>query len=262
MAKLKVNGVEIDYADQGSGAPLVLVHGFGGSRFSWDVIIPQLSKDYRVITSTLRGMGGTDRPADGNYSRQAMADDIHVLLKELAVENPVILGHSMGGHIAQTYYFEYPKDVKALVLYGTLSDTTRSLPSGPTIEQAAHVIKTKGMQAILEEFMIGWLTPEASPELKDQVRMMALSTPNEVASALRKEIPTFIVSSRLHEIQVPTLAITGSDDPRTTVEGHERLNRDIPDCWLKIIKGTRHYVHLEKPEEFIQALLAFLRAVG
>lgn len=261
MPQMKVNGVTIGYDVRGSGPPIVLAHGFACNKDVWWQVLPELSKRHQVITVSHRGHKGSTEPADGDYSVQAMADDLHALLKGLRVQAPVILGHSLGGFVGQVYYLSYPQACRALVLYGTLCDATRVPSSRPWGPQAADLIQREGLNAYLKDLLEHWLSSGTGPDVRERLRQECLTTPDRVAAAVTSQITTFNTCQRLPEIRVPTLLVVGSDDPRTPPSESERMNRLIPDSWLKIIKGARHCAHVDRPEEFTSALLAFLRAI-
>ena len=113
----------------------------------------------------------------------------------------------------------------------------------------------------MEEILDFWLSPDAPPQMKKQLTNESLLTPDSVAAAIFTELPKHSMSHRLQEISVPTLVIVGSEDRRTPVSESERINRMIPDSWLKIVKGPYHYAHLERSKEFTRAVLAFMRVV-
>ena len=259
MPELRVNGVEIDYDDRGSGPPLVLVHGFGGHKGTWDEVTPELSKHHRVVTMSHRGIAGSSEPADGDHSVQAMADDVHGLLESLAVDRPVLLGHSLGGFITQVYYLTYPDECSGLILYGTLSDSSKASGEGTWGADVVDTIERDGLRPYVNEMMDFWLSPEAPPQSREQLMDSALLTPDRVAAAIWREIPKHDLSDKMQEIRVPTLFMVGDGDRRTPVAESERMNGQVPDSWLKIVKGVAHYVHIERPDEFTRAVLGFMR---
>lgn len=110
-----VNGVHIHYVIGGTGEPLVLVHGFGQNWYMWNRLLPELSKHFTVIAPDLRGVGESDKPADG-YDKKTMAADIHELVKSLGYKNINLAGHDIGLMVAYAYAAQFGSEVKKLAL--------------------------------------------------------------------------------------------------------------------------------------------------
>ena len=118
-AVANVNGVNIHYVIGGKGEPLVLVHGFGQNWYMWNRLLPELSKHFTVIAPDLRGVGESDKPADG-YDKKTMATDIHELVKKLGYDKINLAGHDIGLMVAYAYAAQYPNEVKKLALMDAL----------------------------------------------------------------------------------------------------------------------------------------------
>lgn len=114
-----VNGVKIHYVTGGTGDPLVLVHGFGQNWFMWNRLLPELSKHFTVIAPDLRGVGESDKPADG-YDKKTMAVDIHELVKSLGYKSVNLAGHDIGLMVAYAYAAQFGTEVKKLALLDAL----------------------------------------------------------------------------------------------------------------------------------------------
>jgi 3-oxoadipate enol-lactonase len=108
MPKVKANGIEIYYETTGSGKTLVLISGLGYPLWQWHKMVPYLAKHFQVITLDNRGVGQSDKPA-GPYSAQMLAADTAGLLDALGIERAAIMGHSMGGFIAQAIALDFPR---------------------------------------------------------------------------------------------------------------------------------------------------------
>jgi pimeloyl-ACP methyl ester carboxylesterase len=114
-----VNGVHIHYVIGGTGEPLVLVHGFGQNWYMWNRLLPELSKHFTVIAPDLRGVGESDKPADG-YDKKTMAVDIHELVKSLGYKSVNLAGHDIGLMVAYAYAAQFGTEVKKLALLDAL----------------------------------------------------------------------------------------------------------------------------------------------
>jgi haloacetate dehalogenase len=109
------NGIRQHFLDAGSGAPVVLLHGFPETSFAWRYQIPELAKTYRVIAPDLRGYGETDKPAFG-YDKRSMANDLRSLIKSLEIEKIALVGHDRGARVATRFAKDHPDAVDRLVV--------------------------------------------------------------------------------------------------------------------------------------------------
>ena len=111
-----VDGTRLRMIDTGQGAPVVFIHGFGASIYSWRKTLPAvLAAGYRVIAFDNRGFGFSDKPASG-YGNAAYARLVVALLDSLNLPSAVLVAHSMGGAIAAEVALRYPARVRGLVL--------------------------------------------------------------------------------------------------------------------------------------------------
>src|SRR5437867_96982 len=116
--KARIDDLDLEYIDKGSGLPVVFIHGFPYNKSMWSSQIDALSERYRVIAPDLRGHGESAAPV-GPYLMEVLAYDIKRLLDHLNIENAVICGFSMGGYVTFAFYRLYPDRVLALILADT-----------------------------------------------------------------------------------------------------------------------------------------------
>jgi pimeloyl-ACP methyl ester carboxylesterase len=130
-----VGGETIHYIDEGKGPPVVLIHGFGGHTFSYRSLIPDLSRDHRVVALDLLGFGYSERVPGADYSHQAQAGRVLGLMDALGIERASIVGHSMGGEVAMRVAAADPERVDRLVLVASVSgDRVPTLPPTPLVK--------------------------------------------------------------------------------------------------------------------------------
>jgi pimeloyl-ACP methyl ester carboxylesterase len=110
-----VNGVKLHYLIAGKGDPVVLLHGFAETSHMWLPLMAKLSDKHTVIAPDLRGFGQSSTPPDG-YTKAAMAQDIHALMKVLKYDHIQLVGHDIGLMVAYAYAAQYPGEVDRLVL--------------------------------------------------------------------------------------------------------------------------------------------------
>jgi pimeloyl-ACP methyl ester carboxylesterase len=115
--KSTINGVEINYIDEGKGFPIVLLHGFPQSSYVWRNIIPGLKREFRVIAPDFRGMGGSQYCQIGQ-DKKTLANDIIQLIKHLNIRKFIVVGHDWGGSVAQRLALEYPEYLLGMISMG------------------------------------------------------------------------------------------------------------------------------------------------
>jgi pimeloyl-ACP methyl ester carboxylesterase len=117
---IEVNGVKLNVAMSGKGAPIVLLHGFPETHLAWRYVVPELIKKYRIVCPDLRGYGQSDKPRGDeqhtNYSKRTMAKDIYELMKSLGYEQFAIAGHDRGGLVGFRLALDYPEAVTHLLV--------------------------------------------------------------------------------------------------------------------------------------------------
>ena len=227
--------------------PLVLVHGAAGSRLDW---APELRRlpGARVIALDLPGHGKSIAPVRATLD--AYARDVAVLLDALSLDRAIIVGHSMGGGIAQHVALGWPERVAGLVLLGTGS----KLPVDPALPDR---IVTEPDAALV--WLVEWAWhPSASAEMKAQGRQMAATPPREVVRADYRACQTFDTRDRLDQIAAPTLVIGAEDDCMVPLKFSRTLVERIPDACLIVIERAGHMFPLEQPEQVATAITSWL----
>jgi pimeloyl-ACP methyl ester carboxylesterase len=264
MSKARVNGIEINYCESGEGFPLLLIHGFTGSLRNWALQVPVLSRNFRMVSLDLRGHGHSEKPTrPDDYPLELMAEDAYGLLPHLGIDQCYLIGHSMGGMVAQYFVLTHSEAVRALVLVDTAADT----PDGIRREEQARLVeiaRDEGMEAVFEEQLRS--NPLADrlrnqPQLLEVWRRQFLLTSREayvyVARAMAKCRPSL---DKLHAIQVPTLIICGEND-ESFVGPSRRMHERIAGSELVILAGAGHTPQIEKAPDFNRVLIGFLSRV-
>jgi 3-oxoadipate enol-lactonase len=238
--------------------PLVFLHGVGGSHAVWDRQLPYFAaRGYQTLAWDQPGYGGA--PVVEPYDLEHVAA---VLAGQLPAEPSVLVGHSMGGFIAQEVYARFPGHVKALVLCftsaafgGSGSDFARQfieariapLDAGQTMAQIA---------AKLVPSMRGARSRDDGVALAQ--RVMSEVSPDTYRKAVRL-LTTFDRRADLPGIRVPTLLIAGSDDRVAPAAVMERMAQKIPGAEFVQLEGCAHLGPMDQPDPFNEALAAFLQ---
>jgi pimeloyl-ACP methyl ester carboxylesterase len=248
-------GADIWYSLNGGGSavesdpPLVLIHGAGGSHLHWGPTTRRLS-GRSVYAIDLPGHGHS--PGEGSESIAEYAEAVSSWLRQIGLERPVVVGHSMGGAIALSLALNLPESLGGLVLVGT-SD---HLPVNSTLLGMLERDETY-RDAI--DLVIRWsFSPAAEPRLVELSRKRMLESPRSVIYGDFRACERYDVQGRLGEIRVPTLVICGAEDKMTPERNVRRLTQGISGSRFKIVQGAGHMVMLEKPSILDDAVQNFL----
>ena len=261
MKRVFVNKLEFGVVDQGSGSPLVFLHGFPLSHAIWNAQIPVFAGEHRVIAPDLRGFGASV-DTEGTVTMEDFADDVAAVLDSLDAREPVILcGLSMGGYIALQFVRKYRSRLRGLVL----CDTRASADVPEVVEnrlKIARLAVENGTQAVAEAMLPKAFGPKTftdRPEVIEAVRsMMLASDPSGVAAASRGMAVRPDMTALLPSIDLPTLVVVGADDMLTPVDEMRRMAEAIPNSLCNIVPEAGHLAPLENPIVFNATLADFL----
>ncbi|MGX1882258.1 alpha/beta fold hydrolase [Streptomyces sp. NPDC055287] len=247
-----VNGITVGYTDEGSGPPLVLVHGHPFDRTMWAPQIAAFSPTHRVIAPDLRGYGESD-VVPGTTPLSVFAADIAALLDHLGIGRAVFGGLSMGGQIVMECYRLFPGRVTGLVLADTFP--AAETEDGKRSRNAlADRLLAEGMKGYADEVLDKMVAPYNTGAATHVHRMMTATSPEGAAAALRGRAQRPDYRDLLTRVSVPTLVVVGRDDTYTPVADAEAMHAAIPGSALAIIEASAHLPNLERPDAFNTAL--------
>jgi pimeloyl-ACP methyl ester carboxylesterase len=258
--EIRSNGTRIHVTQRGSGElALVFLHYYGGSSRTWDGVAAELSDRYRIVATDHRGWGDSEAPADG-YRIADLAADAEGVIETLGLRRYVLVGHSMGGKVAQLIASRQPRGLEGLVLIAPsppspmlLSDEQRATLTGAYQSRESvefvidHVLTAKSLDLARREQVIED-SLKAAPQAKT-------AWPNV---AMREDITAEVMS-----IDVPTIVISGELDQvdRVATLQAELMPR-IPHAAMHILPGTGHLSPLEAPVEVARLIAQFVTAIG
>jgi pimeloyl-ACP methyl ester carboxylesterase len=264
----KVGDIKIYYETHGNGEPLVMISGCGtDSSLSWLNQVPDLSLRYHVITFDNRGTGRSDKP-DVPYTMQMLAADVAGLLDAIGIGAAHILGHSMGGSIAQEFAITYPERTLTLILScaSPAGDPDVILPEPQamslmfdfeTINRLTPLEWTGKLLACMcsQEFL------EKHPHLVNEVAARQSEYPTPPHSIMRQveAMLTAHTYDRLSEIKAPTLVLGGTADKVTPCHNLRLLASKIPNSELVILENLGHGMFIEGAEQTNRVILTFLK---
>jgi 3-oxoadipate enol-lactonase len=251
--------VQSAYSVEGSGPPLILIHGIGASRHSWDGLVRELRTDFRCISYDLRGHGLSPRPAPP-YTLDDLVEDLEALRRELHVERAHFAGHSLGGMIGPAYARRYPDRVLSLGLYSTAAFRTED--DAAKVRGVVAAMRSKGIAPVLETLQDRWFTPEFARRAPDVIQrrlQQVIDTDKHVFLSVFDIYAETEMAPWIGEIRHPSLVLTGENDGGC----NPRLNRQIaaamPNAELVILPALRHAILLEAPQLVAAPVKAFLQ---
>ena len=249
------------YDEQGSGLPVVLIHGFPLNRKMWQPQVDILARSgYRVICPDLQGFGES-RLCEQPMTMPRYADEVITLLDSLDIDKAVVGGMSMGGYVLFNLVERYPAR-----LLGVMFMVTRAAADDAAGREKRVMLATEvehgNLRAVPDAFvrvLFAPQTPQEKPQLVREVRqwMESTSVQGVVAGLLAMRDRDDYVD-RLGRLDVPALVVGAELDLAVPPEHARILAGRLPDASLTIIPGAGHMANLEKPVPFNRALLEFL----
>ena len=262
---LDVAGTRLYYyaaGSRGAGDPIVLIHGFPTSGHLWNAVVPALPEGHRVVVLDLLGFGRSDPARRIQVDINSHADRLVAVLDELKIERSCLVGHGVGGGIAQSVAVRFPQRVSRLCLVNsvmfdewptwrgrfarTLARFFRYLPPDWLCEAVHWVLAPGWMDRDKGTHdMDLFLRPFDAPSGRDALiaHLMQITSP-----------ATRALSERLRDIKAPTAVVTGADDPFFSVHYARALSQSIPGSTLEIIPGARHFLPCESAHSVAAAV--------
>jgi pimeloyl-ACP methyl ester carboxylesterase len=253
----------IEYVEQGdpSGVPVVLLHGYSDSWRSYDLVLPHLPSSMRVFSLSQRGHGDSGRP-DRGYRTEDFAADVRAFMDALDLDRAVIVGHSMGGTIAQRVAIDNPRRVLALVLVNTFA-TYRDNPSvtefwDSTISKLADPVDA----AFIRDFQASTLAQPVQTAYFERIVGESRKLPARVWKDVFEGFLATDLTPARSRIAVPTLIVWGGQDAYSPRSEQDVLQTAIRGAELVVYPAAGHALHWEEPRRFASDLAAFVDRVA
>lgn len=249
------------YESFGSGnRVVVLVHGLGLNRHSWQWQVPELSKSHRVIAFDLHGHGGSSVPPDAP-SLTLFSEQLVELLDYLGIAKASVFGFSLGGMIARRFAMDHGGRLEALGILH--SAHARDKAAHDAIQARVVQAAQDGPSATVEAALDRWFTPgfrAGHPQMMDEVRRWILANRKDVYAPIYQVLVDGVTElvAPSPPITAPTLVMTGEDDYGNSPAMSRAIAAEIPGSELIILPGLRHMALAEAPDLFNAKLLAFL----
>jgi pimeloyl-ACP methyl ester carboxylesterase len=264
-ARLRVSGGELAYVDEGQGPPAILLHGFPTSSYLWRDLVPILAPRFRAIAPDLLGYGDSVKPPDpGALSVTRQARYVRELMQALGLRDPALVGHDVGGGVAQLIALD--GGVRTMVLVDSIV-----FDSWPI--EAVRMLQDADPEGVDESFaraMVGAAldTGMAHPDRlseddrEEYVRPWAAEPISVIRAALGIDGRGLVgTEARLGALDARVLLVWGEDDPFQPADLAERLGDALPGATVALLPGCSHYVTEDAPEAVLPLIADYLRRV-
>jgi pimeloyl-ACP methyl ester carboxylesterase len=264
MPKVKANDITMNYDQQGTGEPLILIPYLAADHACYAFQVAEYAKHFTCISVDLRGTGETDKP-DGVYSTEVLADDVAAFMQAAGIQKAHVSGLSLGAATGMWLAAKYPDKVQSLSLH---SGWPKTDPFLKTVVEGWQVV-AKALESVPHMVVLAifpWcFTPELFAAKPDYIQALAdfiRSRPVQPVAAFIQQsnaVMAHDVEAQLGRIAAPTQITFGRADLLTSTRFADRMNGTIRDSELLIFDGCAHAPLYEKVEEFNQQTLRFLR---
>jgi pimeloyl-ACP methyl ester carboxylesterase len=267
MPKVKVNNFNVNYEQQGSGEPLVLIPYLTADHACYAFQAPEYSKHFTCISLDLRGTGESDNPG-GAYTTETLADDVAAFMQAVGVQSAHVAGLSLGGAVGMWLAAKYPEKVRSLSLHSSWPKT--DLYVNTVVEGWQVTAKALGNVAdMVVQALFPWcFTPDlyaTRPEYIQSLAEFVRSRPAQSVDSFIEQsnaVRSHDVAGQLGKITAPTQITFGDHDMVTSTRFASQMTEGIRNSELLILEGCSHAGLYEKVEAFNAKTLQFLTRVA
>lgn len=270
---VEVGGVRVHYQEAGdvSAPAVVLIHGFASSNFVWhDVLLPLADEGFRVVAPDLVGFGFSAKPRDGEYTFEAQARTLVLLMDALGIESATLVGSSYGGAVACVCALDYGERVRKLVLVGAVANNEKKRST------LARAGRARGLGELFAPLVMDARHRRKRRRLREQTardgrdyderRVRAHLRPLKAADTHRailrslRQWDAARIEREAGKIEQPALLVWGADDRDVPLRHGEKLHALMPGSRLVVFKACAHLPQEEYPREFVRLVAEFCRA--
>lgn len=248
-----VNGIKVNYKIIGSGNVVLFLHGWGANIGLFDKLMIAVSEKYTALALDLPGFGESEEPPEA-WSVDNYVEFVNAFLDGLNARPVALIGHSFGGRIMIK---ELSGSLLPSVTKAVFIDSAGIKPK-KTFRQKLSLVCYKIGKAVLSFKPVKALFPDALDNLRNKRGSDDYKNSSPVMRATLVKVVNEDLAGLLHEIQVPSLLIWGTEDTATPVSDGERFEKLIPDAGLVRVNGAGHYSFLQVPELCERAIRSFL----
>lgn len=255
------NGVELEYVEKGNkdATAVVFLHGYSDSWHSFETVMKLLPQDLHLIALSQRGHGNSSKPTDG-YHPKDFANDLALFINQKKLGASIIVGHSLGGFVAQQFAIANPALTKSLVLIDTDACFFDN-PGLPEFFDAILKFEKPVDHSFARDFQVSTL---AKPIDSLQLALFideSLKLPLHAWKAIAAGLIDVDLTKDLGTIESPVLILWGSKDTICFKTDQENFERNLKNEKMIVYEGTGHALHWEEPERFAADLVNFINGL-
>ena len=259
--KVKANGVYFNCRVEGaSGAPwLILSNSLSSNLSMWEPQVPVLSQRFRILRYDQRGHGSSTA-TEGDYSFDLLSDDVIALMNALNIEHCHFIGLSMGGMTAIPLALNHTDRFNSIIISNSRADMNEDFRR--SFDERINLAFSKGMEPLVEPTIGRWFTKNSIKRrlpVIDKAREMIRTTSVTGYVGCARAVQKIDYLSKLSEISMPVLLISGSEDIATPPESMRLMHKEITDSRYYEISAAGHLSNLEQPQMFNAEVIKFLQ---
>jgi pimeloyl-ACP methyl ester carboxylesterase len=242
--------IHVDDGGKGGGLPLVFIHGNGANLTQWRAQLDYFRKTRRAVAIDLRGMGLSDAPANGEYTIDSMAGDVHDVVNALRFDRFVLVGHSFGGAVVARYAAANPDRVAATIYADSAGDMQVRQEAADRFLTALRMDK----KAVVRKWFDPILENASEPVKAAVLRSVDLTSVEAFTGALEAMQSVKVVEA-VNAFPGPKLAIVAEGSNPAA------LHVQVPSIPARTMGGVSHWLMMDRPEEFNRLVAVFLAEV-
>lgn len=252
--------MKLHYRTMGEGQPIIILHGVFGTSDNWQTFAKQLSDSYQIFLLDQRNHGLS--PHDDAFDYHVMAEDLREFIETHKLENPIILGHSMGGKVAMFFAVSYPEQFKKMIVvdiapraYPVHHQKILEALGAVKIDQvssrkeAENQMKPYIAEFGIRQFLLKNLRREDNDSFSWKLNLSVIRDNIErIGEAVDDSQP----------VEKPILFVGGEKSDYIRKEDHSLITRIFPQAHIVTISGAGHWIHAEQPELLLEQVKQFL----
>ncbi|NKB61002.1 MAG: alpha/beta fold hydrolase [Gammaproteobacteria bacterium] len=255
------NGTAYEVTGIPDGPVVVLVHGLGLNRHTWDDHLPILNQSFRVLNVDLFGHGDSTPPPE-TPSLSLFAQQLKSLIDELSIDRCAIAGFSLGGMINRRFAMDYPNSVAALVILN--SPHERGVEAQKLVEERVADTAKGGPEANIDTTLARWFTEEyrnTQTDIVNKIRQWVISNDPVSYAQCRQVLAKGVIELVRPNppIRLPTLVITCENDSGSTPAMTFGIASEIYNAETLIVPHLKHMGLVERPLDFVNPTIKFLK---